>query len=138
MSSSGGQNSETCPRDEELAGFKGKTLEGEARERLQNHLKTCKNCQKRLTQSVLSGIREANLSSDPALTQSPGGLKPGEPATMIAPGAATAKAKDLSKNKVSQSAQGTAKSGGSSDNPPEEYPYLDPPEEPGEMARLGM
>jgi urea transport system substrate-binding protein len=140
MSTGGINNPESCPPEEELAAFKAKTLEAEGRDRIGNHLKTCKTCQKKLTQTILSGIREANRISDPSLVR-PGVektgetkplAKPADPATMIAPGGATARSADAPPAKASAH---TASSG---EKPPEDYPYLDPPEEPGEMARLGM
>lgn len=140
MSSGGVNNPESCPAEEELAAFKAKTLEAEARDRVGNHLKTCKGCQKKLTQTILSGIREANRTSDPSLIQAGMGktgetkpvAKPADPATMIAQGGATARSGDAPPAKTPS----PTSSGG--DKPPDDYPYLDPPEEPGEMARLGM
>jgi|GEM_PF-272975 len=139
MSSAGGSKAENCPPDEELAGFKAKALEPEARDRVGNHLKTCKACQKKLTQNIISGIRELNRSSDASLGN-PGGTNPAEtlPIGQVSkPNAPSSGARDESKVRGS-AASPPAPSSVGGDRPPEKYPYLDPPEEPAEMARLGM
>jgi urea transport system substrate-binding protein len=139
MSSAGDSKAENCPPNEELAGFKAKTLDAEARDRVGNHLKTCKACQKKLTQNILSGIRESNRASDAALGTG-GGTSPGETKPIgrgSSPSINPPSSGDGSKIRASSGSQ-TAPGSLGGDQPPEKYPYLDPPEEPGEIARLGM
>ncbi len=138
MSSAGGINAENCPPDEELAGFKAKSLGPEARDRVGNHLKSCKACQKKLTQNIRSGIRESNRSSDPSLGNV-GGSPPGETlpvGTFANPSSAGPSGAGKDSKAWTPSTPPPSNLGG--EKPPEQYPYLDPPEEPGEMARLGM
>lgn len=126
---------DSCPSDDLLIGFKRRSLQEEARSSVQSHLKSCRVCQKKLTTLVLSGIREVNEGNQADSDQDtpPNGS---DPITMIAPGGASAKPPAVPKLKKSVAAASSSK--GDNSKPPEDYPFLDPPEEPGEMARLGM
>ena len=117
------ESNTTCPNPDQLLGYKRKTLPQPEVEKLTAHLKGCRTCQKALVSLVVSSIQPAKLSSDETL----------DPDTMIAPGGATSKAQDLDEESRRRAAQKPSRP-----KPPAEYPFLEPPEAEGELARLGF
>ena len=114
----------TCPPADDLVGYKRKTLSSESYDRVTQHLRVCRNCQKALVSLVMSGAHAAVSTSD--------GTSSLDPDTMIAPGAARTSAPDLEDQSL--------KSKNPSNRPkvPADYPFLEPPELEGALAHLGF
>ena len=49
----------TCPPADDLVGYKRKTLSSESYDRVTQHLRVCRNCQKALVSLVMSGAHNA-------------------------------------------------------------------------------
>lgn len=116
------ETNSTCPNPEQLLGYKRKTLPQPDVDKITAHLKGCRNCQKALVSLVVSSVHPAKSSLDTI-----------DPDTMIAPGGATSKAQDLDEESRRRAAQKSSRP-----KPPAEYPFLEPPEAEGELARLGF
>lgn len=114
----------TCLPVEDLVGYKRKTLSSEAFDRVTQHLRVCRNCQKALVSLVMSGAHAAIETS--------GGPVSPDPDTMIAPGAARTSAPDLEEQSLK------SKKLSSRPKVPAEYPFLEPPESEGALAHLGF
>ncbi|MBU6293836.1 MAG: serine/threonine protein kinase, partial [Planctomycetes bacterium] len=110
----------TCPTHEQLLGYKRKSLAPGEADQITAHLKGCRNCQKSLVSLVVSGVHSSKSSEETL-----------DPDTMIAPGGARTSAPDLEE----ESRRGKKSS---RPKPPAEYPFLEPPEDSNEFARLGF
>jgi hypothetical protein len=114
----------TCPPADDLVGYKRKTLSSESYDRVTQHLRVCRNCQKALVSLVMSGSHNAVNAS--------GGTSSLDPDTMIAPGAARTSAPDLEDQSLK------SKNPSSRPKVPADYPFLEPPELEGALAHLGF